>query len=352
MKRVLAICKDPGGTNNLLPVLPFLTQAGCNVEVFLHAGGRGEAVLREAGVAFKVASNGSEVLRNKTPDLVITTMCAGGGAGRDLVALGKNIGFPSAGLQDSWGARINTDFKRTEHHPDLLCVNDAVGEEIVRNVWGISQEVAVCGYPRLDSLNHFDREAAKIRGKEFYGITDDLPSILYAGQIWHAGRMLKELVEVLNSFQPCHLLVSEHPRMRGEAPAEERLMWEEACKKFRGFLHTEAKSDTETISASDFVLGQYTTVLVDAAAIQIPAISMLYPEYGGAEFQKESGGVLKEFPLVTLGCCQKVEDREQLQDSIQMAITGSLGLKTKQSEVFRLDGKNAERTAKAILELL
>ena len=99
------------------------------------------------------------------------------------------------------------------------------------------------------------------------------------------------------------------------------------------------------IAASSVVLASYSTVLVEAAALRKSAIAVLYPDT--AEMYRELAGMW-EFPLVSLGCCAKATNREELCYLLQSAFGGDLGLRENQEKIFRLDGQNARRVANFI----
>ena len=69
-------------------------------------------------------------------------------------------------------------------------------------------------------------------------------------------------------------------------------------------------------------------------------------------FLEETGGGMKEFPLVELGCSKKVANRREFTAALASAFEGGLGLEAAQAETFRLDGKNAWRAAEKIAKLV
>ncbi|MGB3921693.1 MAG: hypothetical protein WBL19_00205 [Minisyncoccia bacterium] len=359
MKTVWAVCKDPGGTANLLPILPVLRERGLEVKLFLQEGGKGESVIKNSSEEYRVLAeplNTSYVIYGEPPDIFVTSMCSGESIGRDLLSFFKKEGVPTVALQDFWGARLKTDWADSEYRPDLICVNDEVGKEIVLDAWNIWDEkktrVAVTGYPSFDALAKTVLEPT--RGLEVLGVNDDLPVVLYPGQIWHAGEMLLELVEALIECNiPCHLVATRHGRM-SEAGEEEIRLWEEAERRFPWKIHTtvDFRQILNIVAASRVVVGMYSTIQIQAAALGIQTISMLYPERGATSFIRETGGVMREFPLVELGCSAKATNRGGLRSFLKIALTENLGLHPEQAKAFRLDGKNAERTAEAVLSLL
>lgn len=353
MAKIWAVCKDSGGTQNLLPVLPLLLRNnGHEVRLILHEGGHGQAVLETCGEQYEEVADAKAFLKeNNNSDLLITTMCSGGGVGRDLVEL---VEVPVVALQDFWGARLATDFANGRYRPDIICVNDQFGADIVRSVWKDAEgvRVVVTGYPRFDTLAGLDVGAAGRRGRELLSITDDRPVVFYPGQVWHAGETLLKLVTELNNYPHCHLVATRHGRMMEELHEVEH--WEKARETFLGEWHevTDFSHITDVIAAANLVVGQYSTLQVDAAVLGRPIISVLESNAGAERFRMETGGVVNEFPLVTLGCSTKAESIEELKKLVAMALEGGLHLEEKQREVFRLDGKNAERAVEAIFSLL
>ncbi len=334
-------------------MLPHLRKKS-DVRLFLHEGGKGEGVLKNAGEQYEIAQNASRTVETeKLPDLLVTSMCSEGGLGRDLIPICRELGIPTAAIQDMWGMRMAVEYADAIYHPDLLCVNDVVGARIVNEVWETSLMVAITGYPRLDALAHFDRTEAAEQGRQFLKITDDLPIVFYPGQIYHAGQTLRQIATALRiTGAECHLVVSKHARMSEDLAPGENERWEIAQSLFHTITLTDFSRVNEVISASAVVVGQYSTIQIDAAAMGKQVISVLYPEYGGAEFVREIGGIVDEFPLVSLGCTAVATNQRELVGHLNQALSDRLNLRSAQEEAFKLDGLNAQRTAEAILSLV
>ena len=130
----LAVCKNPGGTNGLLPVFQELRK---DYKVKLLANGNAVTQLFNAREAFEFYPTVEEVLANyPNPDFLITSMCDSddGGMGRELIPPLRGH-CPTFGLQDYWEATLSVEWADPKYRPDYIFVNDRVGAEIVLKAW-------------------------------------------------------------------------------------------------------------------------------------------------------------------------------------------------------------------------
>lgn len=353
--KIWAVSKDPGGTANLLPVVKFLRQKG--VEVLYFATGKAIEILTRAKQDFFPCHSPTEILgKYLLPRVLVTGMCSHGTLGRDIALSMRLNKVPTVALQDFWGARLWTDWAESCYWPDFICVNDEVGAKIVQQAWPQYpvESIKVFGYPALDRYAGYNVQADSAWARLVLGLVEPKPIVFYAGQVKKSGEILGEVVEVLNELkEDVYFIPRAHPRMKDDAP-EEVEKWNQALANFRGgtLVADSSVCDTQSlIAASTVVLSVFVTALVEAAVFRKKNISILYPEVGMKRFYEESGGGMKEFPLVELGCSAKVENREEFKILLYTALHGDLGLQEFQEQHFQVDGRNAERVADFILGL-
>lgn len=350
---VWAVCKDPGGMAGVLPVVKKLREMG--QEVLFIANGK-SAELLQGKAEFVVYDKIESLLaENPPPKVLITSMCSGGGVGRDLVPLLRGKTKVIA-LQDFWGARLWTDWADPKFRPDYICVNDVVGKRIVPDAWPDfgDDQIIITGYPAQDVYAGFDLKAASAKARSLLDLPDK-PIILFGGQLKKSGEALAELVTVLNEIgKDVCLIPRGHPRMKDNAP-EEMPKWEQALLSFRSgtlIADSSACDPQSLIAASDIVVSMYSTMLVEAAVLRKQNISLLYPEVGMQDFLKETGGGMKEFPLIELGCSAKATNRQKLLQYVKQALDSDLGLKPAQEQSFKVDGRNAERVVQFVRDVM
>lgn len=352
MAIIWAVCKDVGGTNGIVPVVEELERLGH--DVCLIANGKAKEILPKD----KLMSFGNiEELKChiQQPKVLITSMCSGGGIGRDLVRdYCPSKGIPTVALQDFWGARLWDEWSAVR--PDTICVNDDVGRTLVLRAWPDYHVTAVkvTGYPALDKYKSFDCGEAGKKVRNQFNIPPKRPIVLYAGQIEFAGSMLRELVAVLNGMSelPC-LVARAHPRMKTEAPAKQSEKWHVAETEYIGQLikDSSAYNMQTLIAASSVVVSGFSMALIEATVLRKPNISMLYLEMGMVEYAREMGHI-GNFPLFTLGCSFQATCREALLNVLNISLSGDRRLEAAQRANFRLDGANAKRVAEVVCGLL
>lgn len=355
---VLAVTKDPGGTAGVLPVVPELRRLGLTVDVL--ANGKAVEILYDQGEFFAACKSADRVIATiEIPRLLLTSMCSGGGVGRDLISLYRER-FPgirkpiSVALTDYWGTKALKDLWRdARHRPDYVCVNDALGMSLVKDAWEDfpSGHIKVCGYPALDKYVDYDMTLASDRVRNTLNLHDKRPIILFCGDTQRTTSVLSEVIAALDALRrDAYFIPRAHPRFHEES-RDEAIEWDRILN-VSGMSHaTLIRSSSECdmaslIAASSVVLASYSTVLVEAAALRKSVIAVLYPDT--MEMYRELVG-LWEFPLVSLGCCARATNRDELCGFLKSVLDGGdLGLRESQEKIFRLDGQNARRVANFI----
>ena len=338
----------------MLPVVDVLMTAGHAVRLF--ADGKAIDLLPRSGRDFFACTSVDDVLSrypNERPDLLLTSMCSGGGVGRDLVPHLRGV-CPIVALQDTYGARLLTDWSESRFRPDLICVNDEVGAHIVRESWPdmSADRIKITGYPALDMYNGYNAVDVAIKTRQALQLESEKPIVVYCGQVARAGEALQEVVAVLNELQrDLYFIPRQHGRMMIDAP-EQVPYWQKGLTDFKGGTLVKDTSVVETTSllaSADVVLAMYSTVLIEAAVLRKQSIAILYPNVGMHQFLAETGNVMPEFPLVSLGCTFKASSRQELTDALNIALGRSLKLEANQSRYFLTDGKNAQRVFESLI---
>lgn len=313
---IWAVAKDPGGLSVILPVVMALRTANHNVLLFAN-GKAIELLEKTREVPYIPCTSASEVfgtyLSRMRPDVFITSMCSGGGVGRDLVPMLAGV-CPTIALQDYWGARLATDWADIKYRPDYICVNDTVAVRIVKKAWpdyDIDQ-IKITGNPSFDkfAVKPTDEERQSIRTR--LGIGEDDFVVVYGGQLEHSGMMLAELIDELNTRHTGAILIPRmHPRMAVNAP-EEMYWWERAISQSRvRLVSSDDFSTMDVTKIANVVVTMYSTLIAEAAFVGVPSIAMLYPRVM-EKFRSETGGLMEQVPLVELGCCYVASSHARL----------------------------------------
>ncbi len=348
------MCKDTGGTAGIVPVVKAIRSHGAQVELF--ANGKAVEILAGSGEVFVQAQSVETLLAMDYPKTLVTSMCSQGGVGRDLI-LYLRKSTQVVALQDYWAGYLYDAWRAPDYRPDYIIVNDGIGARLVEEAWpGFpSENIRATGFPALDKYAGYDvaAEASKVRLQ--LGIPPQGRIVLYGGQWQGSGSVLAEIVRALNELgdNSVYLIPRAHPAMGNNAP-DELPIWQEAIKCFSGGILVDGSgfSTQQLLAASDVILSMYSTILVESATIRKQTISVLYPDAGLSLFRASTGNSMDVPPVVSLGCSTMAAGYEELCSQLKLALKGDLGLTAAQVANFRLDGQNAERSARFILSLL
>ncbi len=372
MVKVWAACKDPGGTNGILPIVKKLRENGHIVDII--ADGNALKRLPVLGLDFLTPSDA--ITSKEKPDIFITSMCSGGGIGRDLVPKMKNDGIPTVALQDNWGVRLLDEWANKKYWPDYIFVNDLLGKKIVSKAWPNfnKKNIIITGFPMFDSyslISSADRRDARTCLLKGTGWPDDASIIFFAcGVLDGATELLKEVLYALGNTvsknRKIKLIARSHPQLEDVSPRE-LISWNKTLKSFgNSFPEVIARAEDasalasmnikELLLSSDVVISDFSTVTLEASLVGAKLkgkdiISAYYTKKAIKEFQTAFRGLVREPILVTRKCSSKAKDRDSLINLINKSLSSGLNLGKAQKSNFYPDGKNSKRAADFI-ELL
>ncbi len=355
--------KDPGGTANGLPVAKRLHELGDDVACYTE-GKASEILTKEKLRHVSLTKGVGEINFSPMPDLFVTSMCSGGGAGKDAMPVlrGKAV---TVALQDFPGARLLTDWMSVECRPDNLVVNDKAAEQIAREAWAEkTPKILIAGYPSLDALYGYPIDAKNSTLRSRFGIGKRDFVIMFAGQVGRTGMVAEEVCVALNMlqqstwFQKIWFVPRYHPRMLTDAK-DQADRWHASIRSLHPKIHVldtqvavKDISIIDVLAMSNVAVSAFSTTLQEAAVFRKDAIAMLSEEAGQKQFLEETGGVMKQYPLATLGCVSKATNSDECFKLLRQSMRSGLGLERAQKNAFFVDGKNADRLARTLQALV
>lgn len=360
MARIIAACKDAGGTNGMLPVAHELRAMGHTVVFLAHRGSPAEEIIRNAGENPLVFASAIGYLNTYgLPDVLVTDMSAKGGVGWDLALDMRQDARLSFALQDVWGGGLLNEWADPRRRPSSIIVGDNIGAEAVKKAWPEYDRSHICvsGFPALDEYARSEGIFAEgERMKKEHGIAY-VPSVFYAGSTFN-GRGLKILTEaVQRTGRRVDLIVRPHQEMQKYEP-DEALMWEDAKKRYEklgaGYKVVEPRrrewSTPALIAAADVTVSVYSMVLLEAVMLRKPNITLWTPEVREAFMSAERGfgGLLTEFPPAAFNCTAEAKSVEELANLLALAFAGEMNLSAAQALYYPADGRNSRRAAEFI----
>ncbi|MEK7208928.1 MAG: CDP-glycerol glycerophosphotransferase family protein [Patescibacteria group bacterium] len=358
--RIWAVCKDPGGTAGMLPVVDELGRRGHSVILIADNNSKAAEILAKKKRPFRYYYANDGICGEGDPDVFITSMCSrGGGIGRELVPVMKGKKIPTVVIQDFWGGGGNDGWQQSQSHPDYITTNDEVGREVLTGAWPEfdPNRIIITGFPAFDKYAKMDFDAVRKQAQTKLGLNGNLPVISFAG-----GGDLTDLVHRLlcgTLERICWLdegdyyfIPRPHPRTLSDFPAEAELWQKTLAGLHRGprvIYDFFGQCDmTEIVAASDVVCSISSTVLLDAAVMRRGAISIMPPAVKN-RFRDQMGGVIDQYPLVPLGCCLEVSSVGDLGTTLAKFVKPKERvqnpLRQNQEKHVKTDGRNAARVA-------
>lgn len=304
--RVLAFVEDPGAANGVVGLAHALAAHGLVTRVV--ATGPAEPFLRDKGVAFDSLPAGLDagaLLDREHPRvLLVGTSENPDTLGLALVDAARTKAIPSAGFVDaSTNASYRFRGRSTDpfaHCPDLVLVPDTFTRDAFRELDLAADRITITGHPHydtvLDKREALEREGqAAVRARAFPEAPAGARVVMFAAEVstgfdaaqfqrssdytllgrgHRDGRthvVLEELVDALDlvrarSEEPIHLVLRLHPKNTRE---ELEPLASEMDEVSRGGVALDAAF------AADLVTGMTTTLLVEAALLGRPTLSIV-----------------------------------------------------------------------------
>lgn len=331
MKSILLFSHDPGGANTVIPLISPLRERGYRVllygdgtalERYRRAGFEGLSLIERTG---ETTSETIEVfLREEHPDFLITATSAEDFSEKYLWQAAESLGLPSFAILDQWlnyGIRFSpwgllniSKYVVAPEHPfvpyRLIVMDDYAQDEIVKAQIMPREHILPLGQPYFERLLQRVEELPNMASlRSEMGLPDDTYVITFvsepvsqdyaveSGESGYWGfteqtifsSFLSALEQAtLRSGITVHVVIKLHPR----EPANNY----DAAIKIKSPLITittdQVSDPLHLIHVSDLVCGMSSMMLIEAALINKPIISIMIGLQRESPFVLERRGMI------------------------------------------------------------
>jgi len=323
------------------------------------------AVNNHALLSGKVVRSSSDIsprdlFKEMSPDVVMATQ----NSHHDLMPAefidsAHREKIPSVLVQDFWGNHAHGSWGIL---PDLVCVQDCLGKELVLKTWPDMQhyQVVITGQPAFDNLISVDTAEANKKLREQFQLSEDWPIIHFSGGSYGMPEAIRITIDALNILKrPVYLFIRHHPTLTLPGASDDfKRIYREYHTMPEDLLVGQSITSDASISSdlinagSDIVISMYSTQSVKACYLRKACISVLVSE-SRQNLEKATGGLLNEFPPVALGACWFGMTDWKVAECLGRIFEGDTGdMRKAQEEHFVTDGKSAERVLGATLKLV
>lgn len=337
MKKIVAICGDPGGANAVAPVIELL-----RIENIVSVGAY---AYLQAATLWKERNLNFHEIAGDIPDSAIIEILGTGKANlllcgtsvnrfeleKRFIAFARKLSLPSLAVLDFWSnyaLRFSDDEGVLAYLPDRIAVMDQTAlDEMVAD--GVDRSrIVITGHPAWDNLaEHGNRfgadEKARIRAALGIGENDWL--VVYASQPptfsddsaesdvppWQDRS--KAVLALLHALQEisrkqrrkAFLLIRPHPRESADIYREIK------CDPIRIILDRHADAHALMMSA-DLVVGMNTMFLVESSLLARPTLSI-----------RLGMPLPDDFPPNRSGLVRAIYHEEALASEVEKMLTGA-----------------------------
>ncbi len=335
--KILVVTKDIGGFNVACPVTEKLKDSN---ELVIAAEGLSLAKWKESGYAVIETEPDLESLK---PDLVVCTAGSPINLENKVASRAKESGILLMLLEDVWGVH-----RRIDAAPDYICTPDKMAKQMITaNPKYAQTSTFVTGSPAFDHLVRYSSMSV-VKEREKLNLPLDKRIILFSGPGFANDTL--EIMEALEQVlaQSDVLLISRlHPKLKildseGWDKCEEII----SGAGSKAILRPSADMD-DLIFVSDFVISTFSITLIKA--VYLRKIPISFVSDGIRENMAREINSIR-FPLVESGCAYEAEDADDIIDIINRR---KHPVVPKNQELgFNLDGRNADRIVRVIMDIL
>ena len=292
---ILFFIEDPGAANMLMDLPKKIEKRGKVTKVLsINFGAK---FLKEHSIhceELKGNESAEQILEKYQPSLIITgTSENKDSIGLKLIESAKNRKILTVAMIDMYcnaPLRFKGKSDNPLHYaPNWLIVTDKRTKEEFIRLGFVSKRIKILGHPQIDRI----RESKKYFLKKFSIVNKKRPRWLFISEgisllnpmisrisddytlkgrgdtEWRTGIILEEILDVVKSINPTpNLVVRPHPKIK----REDFNKWKDEIS------FDEILDPLESIWFSDLVLGMSSNLLVQAAALGRPVLSVLPKE--------------------------------------------------------------------------
>jgi hypothetical protein len=299
---ILIYVEDPGSANYVAQFPERFTQNGW--PTVLLAGGYAQEYIDRNKCYFEAAESTAtarEILQSRNPRmLLVGTSENPDSLGLGLIQEARSIGIETIGVIDAFSNaayrfRGNTD-NALAYAPDWLIVTDSWTREAYINLGFPNEKIVVCGHPHYDYVLHVVdllslKNRFEMRKRLFPGLRNGQKVVVF-------------LTEVSTGLNPAQYRYSEDYTLHGSGKHDDRtkICMEEVLEgikyldskpylvlrlhpkdsmlEYSQFVHefdliSQGGSPLELVYCADLVVGMTTMLLVEAALMKRPTLSLL-----------------------------------------------------------------------------
>ncbi len=343
--------RDTGSVNACLPVIQILKEVGVPVSVYAEAAAQ---VFLKDKVIF-VSESRLDHLLDTTKLVVATTAHKGGNRRVDLIQKAKSRNLPVILVEDMWAGHSAFNGNVL---PDGVCVMDEFAKSLILQSWPNYPEshVHITGSPVFDNYAGFQKETARRKLRKVFSLSQNWPTVFFAGQVWGMPQAIKMFIEALNDFDyPFYLILTDHPSVVLSEATEEfkriYLEYRNELGKLRvgKVVDPNGLTSREIMAGSDIVVGMYSSMTVEACYLRKPVLIIWSSEIGQS-LSDALNNRLNEWPITSFGASLKAESVNEIKNCLgRIIVDDAEDMKSAQEKHFKTDGLNGRRMAEAIL---
>lgn len=303
MRKLLIVVDAPGPAGFIAPVINELRSKNYELKIVTVKESPTTILAKQKPIRCDKESEAESIYKKFNPDFLLVAMSSlvkGPYVNNKFTEIAHANGKKIVCFQDFWANhRWPMNYKMMKYWDAVLVPDDLAKNLILQD--GYERKVIVSGNPAFDKFGMVNVEKERSRLRKKFKVPEDSFVMLHCGtgtpQSWEADeitfKFIAGTVRALKKQNKDVILISR-PHPRDENPERYKEMAPDL-----DLLDTAKVALTdELLPIADVVLAMYSTNLIHACYLRIPAVSILLPDAGKERLEKTS---LPDFPPNTVG---------------------------------------------------
>ncbi len=347
---LLVIARDPGGANALVPVLEILNKDP-KIKIKAVVDGRAQETFQKKFKTTDITPKDGALAIDTivgSPDLVVIDVSLNE-QGIETYATSTFSEVPTVILEDYYGSALlylRTLRKRNMRFPEKICVLDDCAKKILVDEFPeLVEKIEITGQPAFDRFATEDTEAISNKTRQQLGINENDRVITFMSSLEGVNFVREFTNSLAGTDRNFKLIFRRHPRDNTTYEEYEKIFNEAGITLINtNFLDTDSVG-----AASDLIITSTSTESLHAIYRRKPNLNIV---------DKELDIYLPRTmpPTVDLGVSAGIQKSAQLSELLPQLLDQQSGLNRKLKEnmerYYPKDGKNAERVASVVRQVL
>ncbi len=361
MKKILIAVDAPGPAEFIAPVLPLLKNSELDLKIVTVKDSPTKILEKYNPLRCDTEADAEKIYQEFNPDVLLVATSSlqfGPFVNKKFTELAHHDKKQIICFQDFWGNHRWPQNREVMQYWQAILVPDGLAKKLLLED-GYQNKIIVTGSPAFDKFKNINVTAERKRLRELFKIPQNAFVILHAGtgtpQSAEADEItFKFVAQTFREFKTTTLTLNPILIARAHPRDEQSDRYQKLAPDLELLDTNSIALSDELLPIADAVIAMYSTNLIHACYLYIPAISILLPDAGR---KRLSAINLSDFPPNQFGATIGIYDPEipkltKIMEKIKNDVRFRSEIRTAQEKYFPLPKELAAEKVANVIEYL